>query len=92
MKILQINKFFYMKGGPERSMFSTAQLLEKNGHKVIFFSMQHPANNPSPYSTYFTSSMDIEDKNLINKFKLSLRLLYSKEAYKKISLLCQILI
>lgn len=37
MNILHINKYFYVKGGPERYMFSIADLLKNGGHKVAFF-------------------------------------------------------
>ena len=53
MKILLINKFFYVKGGAERVFFETARLLKEKGHELMFFSMAHPLNMPTPYSKYF---------------------------------------
>ena len=40
MKILQINKFFYVRGGSERVFFDTIKILEERGHKVVTFSMK----------------------------------------------------
>ena len=39
MKILQINKYHYIRGGADRVYFNTGKLLENNGHDVIYFSM-----------------------------------------------------
>jgi len=35
----RINKFFYQQGGTERYLFALRELLRKNGHQVIDFSM-----------------------------------------------------
>lgn len=84
MKILLANKFFYLKGGAEVSFFETAKLLESKGHKVIFFSMQHPKNFPSIYEKFFVSNVDYEKSALKDKIDASLKLLYSFEAKRKI--------
>jgi glycosyltransferase involved in cell wall biosynthesis len=84
MKILLANKYYYLKGGAEVSFFETAKLLEIKGHKVIFFSMQHPQNYASEYEKYFVSNVDYENDGFKNKIDASLKLLYSFEAKKKI--------
>lgn len=58
MKILQINKFFFEKGGAERYFFDVSQALEEAGHDVIHFSMQDERNRPSPYAEYFLRPVD----------------------------------
>ncbi|MBU0628104.1 MAG: glycosyltransferase family 4 protein [Nanoarchaeota archaeon] len=40
MKILQINKFNYVRGGAERYFFELSRLLESRGNKVSFFSVK----------------------------------------------------
>jgi glycosyltransferase involved in cell wall biosynthesis len=60
MVVLQINKFFWMKGGAERYFFSVSEELERLGHGVIHFSMDHPSNRPSPYAHYFVSNKDYD--------------------------------
>lgn len=40
MKILMVNKFFYIKGGSETYYFALKRKLEKEGHIVIDFSMK----------------------------------------------------
>lgn len=37
MKILQLNKYFYQKGGAETVFFNTISTLENRGHQVIPF-------------------------------------------------------
>lgn len=59
MRILNINKFYYMRGGAERYYFALTKLLESNGHEVIPFSMQDDRNFPSKYSKYFVSNLEV---------------------------------
>jgi len=85
MKFLFCNKFFWLKGGAEVSFFETAKLLESKGHKVVFFSMKHSDNFPSPYEKYFISRVDYEGGgSIFSKIKAAGRLLYSFEAKAKI--------
>ena len=84
MKILLVNKFFYPKGGAENYFFQIAATLESKGHKVIFFSMQHPKNYPSAYNQYFIDNVNYENLNPLNIIKASGRILYSFTARKKI--------
>lgn len=85
MKILMINKFFYIKGGSERYYFSLKKLLEDNGHIVIDFSMQDNKNFESKYSEYFVKNIDYNKKqSLFLKIKVGLKIIYSFEAKRKL--------
>ena len=53
MKILLINKFYYLSGGAERYVFEWEKLLRSRGHEVMAFSMRHPENLPSPQEQFF---------------------------------------
>ncbi len=53
MRVLQINKFLYPRGGAERYMFDVARALARRRHEVVFFAAAHPDNRPSPYSRFF---------------------------------------
>ena len=57
MRVLQINKFFYRRGGAEVVFFDTIKGLRERGHEVSEFSMIHPGNLPSDYSAYFASEL-----------------------------------
>lgn len=80
MKILQINKFYFLKGGSERHMFELSELLESRGHTVIPFSMQHPQNLPTPYAQYFVAPVDFD------KFRISafLKFFYNWDAVSQL--------
>ncbi|MCK5511101.1 glycosyltransferase family 4 protein [Candidatus Parcubacteria bacterium] len=80
MKILQINKFYYLKGGSERYFFDLSEILKKNGHKIIPFSMQDDNNLPSKYTKYFIKKVDLNKFNLINILKF----FYNYDAVKRL--------
>lgn len=60
MRILQVNKYLYRRGGAESYMFDLADLLTGAGHQVAFFGMAHPDNIPLPYSDWFPSEVAFE--------------------------------
>ena len=61
MVVLQINKFFYEKGGTERYFFGVSRELERRGHSVVHFSMEHPDNLPSEQAEYFVPRRDYHE-------------------------------
>ncbi len=88
MKILQINKFFYKRGGAEAYMFSLSQLLKEAGHQVIEFSMQDEKNNKSDYNQYFIKNIDFQKREgLFKDLKKVFHALYSFEAKNKLEVL-----
>lgn len=86
MKILQINKFFFRKGGSEAYLFDVSAALEKAGHEVIPFSMHDECNQPSPYSDYFIDHIDFSNGKSLSK---AAHYLYSTEAARKLERLIQ---
>lgn len=60
MVILNINKYFFIRGGAERFFFELAQMLEKKGNKVVPLAMQHKKNQSSEYEKYFISQVQTE--------------------------------
>lgn len=86
MNVLFANKFLYPRGGAEVSMFETARLLEKKGHRVAYFSMDHPSNIESEFSRFFVSNVDYAGKiSFAGRLKAAGRLLYSFEAKRMVS-------
>jgi len=59
--VLQINKFFFEKGGTERYFFGVSRELERRGHCVVHFSMEHPDNLPTPHARYFVPRRDYDE-------------------------------
>lgn len=41
MKVLIVNKFLYPNGGSETYIFKLGEILEKKGHEVQYFGMEH---------------------------------------------------
>lgn len=74
MKILLIGVYNYIKGGSEAVCFNTGSLLQKHGHKVVYFTLKWEKNNDSPFSQYFPESKETQKppfktiKNIINYF------------------------
>lgn len=89
MKILEINKYFYIKGGCEAYYFNLIQLLEANGHEVIHFSMKSPKNRPSPYEDYFVDEIDYNNQSTTDKIRQAAKIIYSLEARKKLRALIE---
>lgn len=89
MRILLINKYHFLKGGAERAYFDMAQMLEKEGHEVAFFSMQHPDNRPTPWEKYFVENAEYQDEQVSWQKKLSLagKILFNFEAKQKLETL-----
>ena len=84
MKILMVNKFFYIKGGSETYYFSLKRKLEEEGHQVIDFSMKDEKNFESPYSDFFVDNVDYSgNSSLSAKLKMAANIIYSKEAKEK---------
>ncbi|MEK7681074.1 MAG: glycosyltransferase [Patescibacteria group bacterium] len=84
MKILQVNKFFYRRGGADHHFLDLCDLLSRKGNEVIPFSMRDPKNEASPFSKYFVSEFKLDSFNVRSLLKIG-RMLYSFEAKRKIS-------
>lgn len=80
-KILQINKFHFIKGGSERHVFDLSKKLKEAGHIVIHFSMEDSRNvvNADTSKKYFIKNIDFKFsiKNIVKLF-------YNYDAVKKI--------
>ena len=87
MKILQVNKFYFLNGGSEQYMFSLSEILRKKGHQVIPFSMNDPRNFETEYAEYFIKNIDYTkpEENIARIFYMAARTLYSMEAKNKIT-------
>ncbi len=83
MKILQVNKFNYRRGGAEKYFLDISDALEKAGHEVAIFSMRHPNNHPSPWEKYFVSNLDFRKNNFFDLLRIPGRIIYSLEARRK---------
>lgn len=83
MKILQVNKYHWIKGGSETAYFGITSLLEGHGHEVIPFSMKDEKNLPTPWSRFFVETVDYGKGGLPNKLSSALKIIYSFDAVRK---------
>ncbi|HNP75550.1 MAG TPA: glycosyltransferase family 4 protein [bacterium] len=81
MKILQINKFFYPRGGTETYLFGLIDLLEKNGHQTVVFSQAHSLNRRQPAKQYTISNLELSRFHWRSAGKVG-RIFWSREAQK----------
>lgn len=83
MKVLQINKFLYPKGGAETYLLSLVNLLEQNGQEVVCFSQKNPNNIDCLGSKYFIDELDLSKFSFKTLIKLP-RMFWSFKAQRLI--------
>ena len=85
MRILLVNKFYYLAGGVERYVLGWERILRKNGHEVIIFSMKDQRNDESRYSKYFVDNANFSiNGSIFDKLKTGINSIYSREARRKL--------
>ena len=80
MRILMINKFLFPNGGSETYIFKIGECLEKQGHEVQYFGMEHEGRVVGNHVNAYTGDMDFHGGNPIRKLTYPLKTIYSKEA------------
>lgn len=90
MKILQINKHHFVKGGADRVYFNTGNLLEKNGHEVIYFSTSHPGNLDCSNSELFVPFVENRERGFISNIFNTFNYLYNKDVIRNLDKLIEI--
>ncbi|MFA5029266.1 MAG: glycosyltransferase family 4 protein [Patescibacteria group bacterium] len=84
MKILQVNKFLYPRGGAEAYLFNLSRLLTGHGHEIIYFSQKNPKNINSGQEKYFLTDWELGRFSLRSAMKIP-RMFWSLSARRKIS-------
>jgi glycosyltransferase involved in cell wall biosynthesis len=85
MKVLLINKYYYLKGGSETYLFGLQKMLEENGHEIVTFSMEDKKNRESKFEDYFVENVEYSEENgLVEKVRNGIGLIYSRQAYDKL--------
>lgn len=83
MKILIVNKFLYPNGGSETYIFEVGKQLQRMGHEVEYFGMEHEGRIVGNHAECYTSDMDFHGGGL-SKLLYPFKIIYSREARKKI--------
>lgn len=89
MNILQIDKYFYLKGGAETVFFNTIDLLKENGHHVVPFCLKNKKNRQSEYSKYFVDFPELSESSTLTKIKNISNFFYNTDSVKKLESLIQ---
>lgn len=86
MKVLMINKFLHPNGGSETYIFKLGEELERQGHEVQFFGMDHPERCVGNRVEAYTANMDFHGGSRLKKLLYPVKTIYSLEARKKLRL------
>ena len=86
MRILQVNKFLYRRGGAEGYLLDLAEQQRAAGHEVEYFGMAHPDNLPMRYAAHFPTHVEFEPPPTDPRGRAELvgRMLWSRQAYRGI--------
>ena len=78
-----VNKFLFPNGGSETYIFEIGKQLQKMGHEVQYFGMEHEGRIVGNHAESYTSDMDFHGSGL-QKLLYPFKIIYSAEARKKI--------
>jgi glycosyltransferase involved in cell wall biosynthesis len=90
MKILQVNKYNYIRGGSDSVYFNTTQLLQEEGHDVLHFAMEFPENVKDDQSFFFAKNNDFTQQNTFGKIKNMKSFFYNVDAKERLEKLIEI--
>ncbi len=83
MKVLMVNKFLFPNGGSETYIFEVGQELQREGHEVQYFGMEHPDRIAGNRVNAYTPNMDFHTGKL-GRILYPFRIIYSNTARKKL--------
>lgn len=83
MKILMVNKFLYPNGGSETYIFQLGEELQKRGHEVQYFGMEHAGRVVGNHAQRYTADMDFHTGK-VQKLLYPFKIIYSFEAKRKL--------
>ena len=90
MKVLLVNKFFFMKGGAETVYFQERDMLLSEGIDIIEFSMKHEKNLVSKYADFFVDNVDYyQEQTIKNKINTAVNFIHNSQACEKFKALLE---
>jgi glycosyltransferase involved in cell wall biosynthesis len=85
VRILVVNSMYYRRGGDAGHFFDHVTELERRGHEVAVFCMEHPQNLPSVWSSYWAPHVEYRgDLTLRDRLHAAWRSIYSAETERRI--------
>jgi len=88
MRILLINNVHQIKGGADRVYFNTGNLLEQEGHEVVYFSSYHP-DNIQLSKGQFVNLPDKRSSSFLTKAGSVGKYFYNQDAAENLEILLQ---
>jgi glycosyltransferase involved in cell wall biosynthesis len=85
MRILMVNKYYFVKGGADRVFIDEEKLLRQQGHIVEVFAMQHPHNHSATYARYFAPYVEYHRTGGVAGLMAAGRVLWSPAAARGIA-------
>lgn len=90
-KLLSLNSYNYRRGGSDAVFFDHDALFREAGWKTAVFTMHHPKNEPSVWSSYFADELEFGHAySLWQKITMAGKVIYSWEARKNLGRLLDI--
>ena len=85
VRILVVNSVYFRRGGDAGHFFDHVTELERRGHEVAVYCMEHPQNLPSVWSGYWAPHVEYRgDLTVRDRLKAAWRSIYSAEAERRI--------
>jgi glycosyltransferase involved in cell wall biosynthesis len=85
MRILNIHKFFYEKGGSERYLFDLGRVFAAHGHENVFFATKGPRSLPYEHDDLFPPEDDLHARQgVLRSARIAARFIYSRPAQKSL--------
>lgn len=79
--LLAINNYYYRRGGAEAIFLDQMDMFERAGWHAVPFSMQHPNNLPTDWSSYFVPEIEFGHQGGIGqKIEHAIEVIYSRKA------------
>lgn len=79
-----VNKFLHPNGGSETYIFMLGEYLQKTGHEVQYFGMEHDHRVVGNHMNAYTSNMDFHKGAILSKVLYPVSTIYSSQARRKI--------
>lgn len=84
MRVLQVNKFHWLKGGAERYYFDLQRELAARGHEVAVFASAHPQNEPSDWAEHFAPDAEYHRPGRTPAWRLARDVIFNREAARRL--------
>ncbi|NKJ02918.1 glycosyltransferase [Novosphingobium sp. SG707] len=85
-KLLNMNAYHYRRGGSDVVYLEHGALFEQRGWDCGYMAMQHPKNDPTPWSRYFVPEIEMgHDYSLLRKVAIAKEVIYSTDHVRSVN-------